>query len=84
MLLLLKTEYYYGILGSLLNIIATGLLLISFNYTLASIASPLTAMYTAFVLVYAFVFMKERVNKINACGIILTFIGSFGIILLGG
>ena len=77
-------EYGYGILGSLLNIIATGLLLISFNYTMASIASPLTAMYTAIVLVYAFAFMKEKVSRINGVGIVLTFIGSFGIIILGG
>jgi drug/metabolite transporter (DMT)-like permease len=37
-----KKNYKYAIWGGLLNIIGTALLLISFNYTLASIASPIT------------------------------------------
>lgn len=77
-----KLVYRYGIIGSLLNIIATGLLLISFNYTLASIASPLTAIYTPIILIYAFTFLKEKINKVNAIGIVLTFIGTFGVIIL--
>ena len=76
-------EYKYSIYGSLFNIIGTGCLLISFNYAMASIVSPLTAIYTPIVLVYSFVFLKERINKLNLVGIISAFIGTFGIILIG-
>lgn len=76
-------NYKYSILGSLFNILGTGCLLISFNYALASIASPLTTMYTPMVLIYSFVFLKEKINKVNFLGIILAFLGSFGIILIG-
>lgn len=76
-------EYKYSIIGSLLNVMGTGCLLISFNYTYASIASPLTAIYTPFVLIYSFVVLKEKINKVNLCGVILALVGAFGIILIG-
>lgn len=76
-------EYKYSILGSLLNVLGTGCLLVSFNYTYASIASPLTAIYTPFVLIYSFIFLKEKINKINLVGVILALLGAFGIILIG-
>lgn len=76
-------ESRYSIFGSLFNILGTGCLLISFNYVMASIASPLTAIYTPLVLVYSFVFLKERINKVNLLGIISALIGTFGIILIG-
>lgn len=76
-------EYKYSILGSLLNILGTGCLLISFNYAMASIASPLTAIYTPFVLIYAFLFMKEKISKLNMFGVLVTLIGTFGIIIIG-
>lgn len=79
-----KKLYRYGIIGSLLAILGTGLLYISFNYSYASIASPLTAIYTPIVLLYACIFMKEKLRKVNTIGIILTFIGTFGILFLGG
>lgn len=76
-------EYKYSLLGSLLNVIGTGCLLVSFNYTYASIASPLTAIYTPFVLIYSFLFLKEKINKVNLIGIILALLGAFGIIMIG-
>ena len=76
-------EYKYSIIGSLLNVLGTGCLLISFNYTYASIASPLTAIYTPFVLLYSFIVLKEKINKINLCGVILALLGAFGIIIIG-
>lgn len=76
-------EYKYSIIGSLLNVIGTGFLLVSFNYTYASIASPLTAIYTPFVLIYSFIFLKERINKVNLVGVILALLGAFGIIMIG-
>lgn len=76
-------EYKYSIIGSLLNVLGTGCLLISFNYTYASIASPLTAIYTPFVLIYSFVILKEKINKTNLIGTLLALIGAFGIIVIG-
>lgn len=76
-------NYKYSIIGSLLNILATGCLLISFNYCLVSIASPLTAIYTPLVLIYAFFVLKEKINKINILGILFALIGTFGIIFIG-
>lgn len=76
-------EYKYSIIGSLLNVLGTGCLLISFNYTYASIASPLTAIYTPFVLIYSFVSLKEKINKVNLCGIIFALIGALGITIVG-
>ncbi len=75
--------YKYSIIGSLLNVIGTGCLLVSFNYTYASIASPLTAIYTPFVLLYSFIFLKEKINKVNLVGVILALLGAFGIIIIG-
>ena len=62
---------------------ATGCLLISFNYTYASIASPLTAIYTPIVLLYSLIFLREKIGKVNLIGTIIAIIGTFGIILLG-
>lgn len=76
-------EYKYSVYGSLFNILGTGCLLISFNYAMASIASPLTAIYTPIVLIYSLIFLKERINKVNLLGTISAFIGAFGIILIG-
>lgn len=86
----IKSEYKkdskfvkYSVLGSLLNIMATGCLLISFNYTYASIASPLTAIYTPIVLLYSLIFLREKIGKVNLIGTIIALIGTFGIIILG-
>lgn len=76
-------EYKYSIIGSLLNVLGTGCLLVSFNYGMASIVSPLTAIYTPIVLIYSFVVLKEKMNKLNLVGIIAALIGTFGIIILG-
>lgn len=76
-------EYKYSIGGSFLNVIGTGCLLVSFNYGMASIVSPLTAIYTPIVLIYSFVFLKEKINKLNFIGIITALIGTFGIIMIG-
>ena len=75
-----KVIYSYGVVASLMNVIGTGLLLISFNFAYASIASPLTAIYTPIVLLYAFMFMKEKLSKVNLVGIIFAMIGAIGII----
>ena len=61
----------------------TGCLLVSFNYTYASIASPLTAIYTPFVLIYSVLFLKKKINKVNLIGIILALIGALAITIIG-
>lgn len=76
-------EYKYSIVGSLLNVLGTGCLLVSFNYGMVSIVSPLTAIYTPIVLIYSFIVLKEKMNKTNLAGIISALIGTFGIIMLG-
>lgn len=76
-------EYKYSIIGSLLNVLGTGCLLVSFNYGMVSIVSPLTAIYTPFVLIYSFVVFKEKINKLNLLGIITALVGTFGIIMIG-
>ena len=76
-------EYKYSIIGSLLNVLGTGCLLISFNYTYASIASPLTAIYTPFVVIYSVAILKEKMNKPNLCGVILALLGAMGIVMIG-
>lgn len=76
-------EYKYSIIGSLLNVLGTGFLLVSFNYTYASIASPLTAIYTPLVLIYSFAVLREKISKVNLAGVVLALIGAFGIILIG-
>lgn len=76
-------EYKYSIIGSFLNVLGTGCLLVSFNYGMVSIVSPLTAIYTPIVLIYSFIILKEKMNKLNFAGIIAALIGTFGIIMLG-
>lgn len=76
-------EYKYSIVASLLNVLGTGCLLVSFNYGMVSIVSPLTAIYTPIVLIYSFIVLKEKMNKTNLAGIISALIGTFGIIMLG-
>lgn len=76
-------EYKYSIMGSLLNVLGTGCLLVSFNYGMVSIVSPLTAIYTPFVLIYSIIFLKEKINKLNLVGIITALVGTFGIIMIG-
>ena len=76
-------NYRYAILGGLFNILGTGGLLISFNYALASIASPITGMYSVFVSIYAIVILKERISKTNKIGILVASIGLLGILILG-
>lgn len=76
-------EYKYSIIGSLLNVLGTGCLLVSFNYGMVSIVSPLTAIYTPFVLLYSIIFLKEKINKLNLVGIITALVGTFGIIMIG-
>ena len=76
-------KYKYSIIGALFNVLGMGCLFLSFDYTYASIAVPLSEMYIPFVVIYSFVKLKEKINKVNLCGIIVALIFSFGIIVIG-
>ncbi|MBI3577256.1 DMT family transporter [Candidatus Gottesmanbacteria bacterium] len=71
--------YKFPILGAIFNIIGTGLLWLSFNYTYASIASPITATSGALVVLFAAIFLDERLALKNILGLILISVGVFGI-----
>ena len=79
---LVKTDfsiYKYSLLGSLFNIIGTGLLYISFNYALVSIVSPITAAHSVLVVIYSVLILKEKTSTYNRIGILMTL---FGVIVL--
>lgn len=72
-------SYKFPLLGSFFNIIGTGLLWLSFNYTLASIASPITATSGAIIVLFSTIFLDEKISWKNFLGILLIFIGVLGI-----
>lgn len=76
-------KYKLGLLAGIFNIIATGLLYISFSFNFASICSPLTAMSTPFIVFYSLIILKEKISYINKLGIFISIIGTLGIIIIG-
>lgn len=72
-------DYKNAIAGSLFSIIGTGLLWISFSKTLASIASPITATSGALVLIFALLFLDEKIRARQLVGILMAFAGIIGI-----
>lgn len=72
-------DFKFPLFGSAFNIIGTGLLWLSFNHTLASIASPITATSGALVVLLAGLFLEEKITIKNLFGLILIFTGIMGI-----
>ena len=72
-------SYKFPLAGSFFNIIGTGLLWISFSFTLASIASPITATSGAIVVLLAVIFMDENISIKSILGLFMVFIGIIGI-----
>jgi drug/metabolite transporter (DMT)-like permease len=72
-------KYKFAILGSFLNIAAVLFLWLAFSKTYASIASPLTASYPAILVILAMIFLKEKPNKREFFGLLMTVIGIIGI-----
>ena len=72
-------EYKFPLLGSVFNIVGTGFLLISFNYTLASLASPITATSGVILVLLATIFMDEKIRLKHVLGIIMVLVGILGI-----
>jgi drug/metabolite transporter (DMT)-like permease len=52
---------------------------LAFEYTQASIASPLTGSYPALMLILAFFWLKERPSKMEFAGLTVTILGVLGI-----
>ena len=75
-------HYKNAILGSLFSIVGTGLLWVSFSYTLASIASPITATSSVLLVLLAIVFMDEHLTLKNILAFLMVFIGIMGISLV--
>jgi drug/metabolite transporter (DMT)-like permease len=67
------------IFGSLFNVIGTGLLWLSFNSILASIASPITATSGGLLILLTLLFTNEKISVKNILAVILMFIGIFGL-----
>lgn len=72
-------QYKHAILGSFLNIVAVLFLWLAFSSTYASIASPLTAVYPALLVILAMIFLKEKPSIREWVGLITTIVGIIGI-----
>jgi drug/metabolite transporter (DMT)-like permease len=72
-------DYFHAIAGGFISIIGTGLLWVSFNYVDASIASPIISTSGALIVLFATLFMDEKMSWRNAFGVVMIFIGVMGI-----
>ncbi len=72
-------DYKFAFLGSLLISLSTMCLFLSFNFTLASIASPIGASYPVITLILALKFLKEKLSLKNLIGIIMVLTSIIGI-----
>jgi len=78
----LKTEtqtYKNGILGSVFNIIGTGLLFLSLDELLASVSSAITATSGAIVILLSVIFFDEKLNFRVLFGMFALVLGVFGL-----
>lgn len=71
--------YKFAILGSLLNVITVLFLWLAFQRAPASIASPITASYPGFVVLFAITFLKEKVTKKDLLGFVLIVVSVMGL-----
>ena len=77
-------EYSLPLWGSFLIAFGTGCIYLAFNFTNASIASPIMASYPVLTVLLALVFLKEKISAKNWIGLILLFIAVIGIGFVGG
>jgi len=75
-------NYKYALLGGLFNIIGTGFLWLSFSYSPASIASPITGTSGALTVLLSHYVLRDRISRRKYAAISLTFVGVLGIIIL--
>jgi len=74
------TDYVYAIAGSVAISISTMFLFLAFNYTLASIASPIAASAPIVTVALALLLFKEKISRKNWIGILAV---CFAVIGLG-
>jgi drug/metabolite transporter (DMT)-like permease len=72
-------EYKFALLGSGFIAFATMFLFLSFNFTLASIASPIAASSPIITVILAVVFLKEKITPKNFLGLLLLLISIIAI-----
>ncbi len=74
-------DYKFALLGGLFNIIGTGFLWLSFSFTTASIASPITGTNGALTVLLSRFLLKEKISRRKYLGIVFAFLGVLGITL---
>ena len=75
-------DYKYSIAGSFCLVVSMIFFWLAFESTLASIASPITGTYMVFILIFAKIFLKEKISRKDLIGILTTVIGVTGISII--
>ena len=75
-------DYKFALFGGLFNIIGTGFLWLSFSYSPASIASPITGINGVLTVLLSRFLLKEKVAMFKYVGIVLAFVGVLGVLVL--
>lgn len=77
-------EYQWSLFGAFGASAGTMCFFLSYNYTLASIASPINATYPVLTIILSLFFLKEKISLKNAFGLVLVVISVIGIGFYGG
>jgi transporter family protein len=72
-------EYKFSLIGSILISISTLFLFVSFNFLLASIASPIAASAPIITFILALIFLKEKVTIKNLLGLAIVLASIIGL-----
>lgn len=82
LLLSLKSElnrYKYSILAALVIAISMIFFWLSFEFSFASIASPITSTNVMFIIIFSHFMLKTQITKKNMLGVILILVGIIGL-----
>jgi bacterial/archaeal transporter family protein len=77
-------EYQYPLLGSLFVSISTMCFFTAFNHAQASVVSPINSSSPVITVLLSVFFLKEKLTKKNALGILLVLIAIVGVSFIGG
>ena len=72
-------KYRFSMAGSIFNVIGLIFLWLAFEYSYASIASPLTAAYPGLMVILAMLWLKEKPRKMELVGLGFIIVGIIGI-----
>ena len=75
-----KSLWLFASLGGLLFVLGNVFFFMAFSKGPASLVAPVSSSYQAITVVLAFIFLKERLRKVQALGVALAVLG---IILIG-